>query len=85
VEIDPKIDTRHSLFLLIFAISLIDCAADLFGRVTLSMSTPCSLVEFILLSCMELRPIDRRLQCSCIVFFFASRLAVDCERVDRQV
>jgi len=40
VEIDPKIDTRHSLFL------LIDCATNRFDRISLSTSTRGSLLLY---------------------------------------
>ena len=57
----------------------------------LSMSTPCSLVEFILLSCMELRPIvtgSNTLVLLSFSFTVDLSLAIDCEatrrrRVDR--
>jgi len=58
-----RIDTQHSLDLR----DLVNRLCERF--VSLSMSTACSFIKFLLLSLMELRPIERRLQLY-IIFFF---------------
>jgi len=62
-----RIDTQHSLDL-----------RDLFSLIDCTNASYLSVDEHSLLSCMELRPIERRLQCSFVVLSFVEQNRLLC-------